>query len=100
MSPAARLMIHDRGVDRIPGQPADPDERRQKLVSYRIGDMCVPALPEREALLSVMAEFADAITQRRPAKTDGHSGLRVLRVLEAATLSAETGGRKIKIERA
>ena len=100
MSPAARLMIHDRGVDRIPGQPADPDERRRKLVSYRIGDMCVPALPEREALLGVMAEFADAITQRRPAKTDGHSGLRVLQVLEAATLSAETGGRKIEIERA
>lgn len=101
MSPAARLMIHDRGVDRLPDQPADdPDERRQKLVSYRIGDMCVPALPEREALLSVMAEFAEAITQRRPAKTDGHSGLRVLQVLEAASLSAESGGRKTEIEQA
>jgi len=100
MSPAARLMIHDRGVDRVPGQPTDPDERRQKLVSYRIGDMCVPALPEREALLSVMAEFAEAITGQRPAKTDGHSGLRVLRVLEAASLSAESGGRKIEVEQA
>ncbi len=98
MSPAARLMIHDRGVDRLPAQPDDLDERRRKLVSYRIGDMCVPALPEREALLSVMAEFADAIARRRPAMTDGRSGLRVLRVLEAASLSAETGGRKIEVE--
>jgi predicted dehydrogenase len=98
MNPAARLMIHDRGVDRLPAQPDDLDERRRKLVSYRIGDMCVPALPEREALLSVMAEFAAAITQRRPAMTDGLSGLRVLRVLEAASLSAETGGRRVEIE--
>jgi predicted dehydrogenase len=98
MSPAARLMIHDRGVDPLPAQPDDFDERRRKLVSYRIGDMCVPALPEREALLGVIAEFADAITRRRPAVTDGRSGLRVLRVLEAASLSAETGGRRIDIE--
>lgn len=45
-----------------------------------------------------MAEFADAIARRRPAMTDGRSGLRVLRVLEAASLSAETGGRKIEVE--
>ena len=98
MSPAARLMIHDRGVDRLPDATADPDERRQKLVSYRIGDMHVPALREREALLEVMAEFADAIVARRRPLTDGRSGLRVLELLEAASTSAERGGMRIGVD--
>jgi len=97
MNPAARLMIHDRGVERRPSGCLDPDERRQALVSYRIGDMRVPALAEREALLSVMAEFAGAITQRRPPLTDGTSGLRVLALLEAASQSADQDGARVGV---
>ncbi len=41
----------------------EEDERRQALISYRTGDTLVPALPEREALLSVMAEFSNAIVR-------------------------------------
>src|SRR5215470_4551342 len=65
MNPAARLMLHDRGVDRIPASALEPDDRRQALISYRVGDIQVPALPEREALRSVLAEFAGAITEHR-----------------------------------
>jgi predicted dehydrogenase len=97
MNPAARLMIHDRGVDRRPAGPLERDERRQALISYRIGDIRVPALPEREALLSVLAEFTDAIAARRQPLTDGTSGLRVLELLEAATRSAESGGTRIPL---
>ena len=35
----------------------------------------------------MIAEFAAAITADRPALTDGHAGLRVLTVLEAASTS-------------
>jgi predicted dehydrogenase len=97
MNPAARLSLHDRGVDRLPAGSVGADERREALVSYRIGDIRVPALPEREALLSVMAEFADAITARRPPLTDGLSGQRVLALLEAASRSAECDGRRIPL---
>ena len=97
MSPAARLMIHDRGVERHQMDSLDPDQRRQALISYRIGDMCVPALPEREALLSVLAEFASAITERRSPLTDGASGLRVLELLQAASRSAEQGGTRVPV---
>ncbi len=97
MNPAARLAIHDRGVERRPGGALAGDERRQALVSYRIGDIRVPTLPEREALLSVMAEFADAISARRQPLTDGAAGLRVLTLLEAASLSAERGGARIRL---
>jgi hypothetical protein len=63
MNPTGRLAIHDRGVDTR--QPAEmpQDERRQALISYRTGDTLIPALPEREALMSVMTEFSEAIIQ-------------------------------------
>jgi predicted dehydrogenase len=97
MNPSARLMIYDRGVDRLEASAVAPDERRQALISYRTGDILVPALPEREALPSVMAEFASAITEGRPPLTDAGSGLRVLKALEAASLSAEQGGARVAV---
>jgi predicted dehydrogenase len=97
MNPSARLMIHDRGVDRLTGSSVTPAERHQALVSYRTGDALIPALPEREALLSVMSEFAEAITEQRPPLTDARFGLRVLRLLEAASQSAERGGMQIPV---
>jgi predicted dehydrogenase len=100
VNPPHRLAVYDRGVDRVRGGPLGPDERRQTLVSYRTGDIWVPALPEREALMSVMAEFASAITEHRPPLTDAAMGLRVIRMLEAASLSAEQGGRGITLNSA
>jgi predicted dehydrogenase len=95
MNPVARIMIHDRGVDLVPAASLGPDERRQALISYRVGDMHAPALPEREALRNVMSEFAGAIGEDRAPLTDGLFGVRVLKLLEAASKSAELGGKKI-----
>jgi predicted dehydrogenase len=54
--------------------------------------MVAPALPEREALQGVMAEFAHCIRTGRASRTDGWSGLRVLDILEAASRSLEFHG--------
>jgi predicted dehydrogenase len=97
MNPSARLMIHDRGVERVLVDMLAPDDRREVLISYRVGDISVPALPEREALMAVMTEFAAAITERRQALTDGRAGIRVLALLEAASRSAENGGIRIPV---
>jgi predicted dehydrogenase len=98
MNPQARLMIHDRGVDLLPAESLARDERTQALISYRTGDILLPALPEREALISVMAEFADAITEGRQPLTDVGAGLRVLALLDAASRSAEQDGIRIPVE--
>jgi predicted dehydrogenase len=97
MNPRARLMLHDRGVDRLPVNSLAPDDRRQALISYRVGDIHGPALPEREALSSVLAEFADAIVERRAPLTDADAGVRVLKLLEAASRSADDGGVRIPV---
>ncbi|TDD70139.1 Gfo/Idh/MocA family protein [Actinomadura rubrisoli] len=98
LNPVQRLAVYDRGVDLAPAGSLGPDERREALISYRVGDVLVPALPEREALREVMAELAAAITEGRPAVTDGRSGLRVVAQLEAATRSVSTGGALVPVQ--
>ena len=66
-NPAARLAVHDRGVDTLEACDVPQDQRRQALISYRTGDTLIPALPEREALLSVMTEFSCGHHRRTPA---------------------------------
>jgi predicted dehydrogenase len=97
MNPSGRLAVHDRGVDRVEAGLMEEDERRQALISYRTGDTLVPALPEREALLSVMAEFSAAIAEQRSPLTDAWAGVRVLALLEAASLSAQSDGARVSL---
>ncbi len=89
-NPAQRLSMYDKGVD-LTG-PVSRQAKREALVSYRIGDMVAPALPEVEGLAGVVRELAAAIREGRPALTDGESGLRVLKVLEAVPHSLAAGG--------
>jgi predicted dehydrogenase len=92
LNPTQRLAIYDRGVDTTNPAELGEQERVRTIVSYRTGDMVAPALPEREALRGVMAEFCAAITERRAPLTDGVSGLRVLALLEAASTSLANRG--------
>ena len=45
MNPSARIMVHDRGVDRVLAGSLTQDDRRQALISYRVGDIHVPGSP-------------------------------------------------------
>lgn len=91
LNPAQRISVHDRGVD-LGIQAEDRlHQRSTATVSYRMGDINVPALPEREALSAMVAEFAAAINEDRAPRTDGAAGLRVLSVLEAVDGSLRTG---------
>jgi len=90
LNPMQRVALYDRGVD-ITMRPDDLAERKQVNVSYRMGDIHVPALREAEALGLMVGEFAAAIREGRPPLTDGHSGMRVLSVLHAIDESLATG---------
>src|SRR4051795_11068558 len=98
MNPSQRLSVYDRGVDRQALEELDADAQKQIKISYRTGDMVAPALREQEALRVMMAEFAAAIRERRPAATDGRAGLRVMTVLEAAARSLALDGVFVNVE--
>jgi predicted dehydrogenase len=97
LDPVHRLAVHDRGVDLRTSDEIGPDTRGRRIVSYRTGDAIIPALANQEALRSVVVEFADAITEGRAPLTDGRSGLRVLALLEAASLSLSKDGATVPI---
>jgi len=92
LNPQQRISVYDRGVDIASVTKTVSPVARDANISYRLGDTWSPALPEREALAGVAAEFASAIREGRPARTDGEAGLRVLSVLDAAHRSLQAGG--------
>ena len=64
------------------------------------GDMWAPQLDSTEALGVELREFVNCIEQGKVPTADGHAGLRVVRILEAATQSLAQRGRVIELERA
>jgi predicted dehydrogenase len=96
LNPQQRLSVYDRGVDLAHQSTAGAD-RTASTISYRLGDTWAPALPEREALGQMVAEFADSIHAGRSPRTDGMAGLRVLSVLEAAKASLAHGGQMMDL---
>jgi predicted dehydrogenase len=95
-NPQQRLAIYDRGVD-FAAINADNSQREAAAISYRLGDMHAPSLPEQEALGNVATEFAAAIAEGRAPRTDGEAGLRVLNVLEAAGRSLGRNGELVPL---
>lgn len=92
IEPTEKVRIYDKGVttNRV---GADREADYQTLVSYRTGDVWAPKLDSTEALRYVVGEFLDSIREGRRPLTDGQSGLRVVRLLEAAQQSIKNGGR-------
>jgi predicted dehydrogenase len=97
INPAQRLSMYDKGVD-LNG-PIAHSVDRQAQVSYRIGDMIAPALPEVEGIAGVVGELAAAIREGRAPLTDGEAGLRVLRILDTVPQSLAAGGAVVALDR-
>jgi predicted dehydrogenase len=96
IEPTEKVRIYDKGVTTNRVGP-DREADYQTLVSYRTGDVWAPKLDSTEALRHVVAEFLESIRTGRRPLTDGQSGLRVVRLLEAAQESIKNGGRLVKV---
>ena len=72
----------------------DPEQRTYQLAD---GEWIVPALDQTEALALVVREFAGSILEDRAPLTDGRSGYRIVRLLEAAQRSIEQNGREVRL---
>ncbi len=96
LNPAQRLCLYDRGVEVT--EAMRQELQRTVKISYRFGDMVAPALPEQEALQGVVSELVGAICEGRRPLTDGLSGLRVLRILDAASRSLRRDGVPVALD--
>src|SRR6476646_4034150 len=88
-----KVKIYDKGVIVKNG----PESLYKLLVSYRSGDMSAPKLDTTEALHLEAQHFAQCIQNGTTPITDGHAGLRVVSVLEAATRSIKQRGKSVRV---
>ena len=82
-----KLKVYDKGVD-VKSQ----EGVYNLLVSYRSGDMWAPHVEQVEALRLELGYFADCIRKDERPFNDGCAGLKVVRMLEAASKSLAKRG--------
>jgi predicted dehydrogenase len=66
-------------------------------VNYRSGDMLAPQLEQVEALQLELKYFVDCIASGETPFNDGRAGLRVVKMLEAASASLLQRGALVKL---
>jgi predicted dehydrogenase len=87
LDPDNQIKIFDKGVAVRASQ-----ERYQALVQYRTGDMRAPKVDQTEALEEVCRDFVRCVQTGERPLADGHAGLRVVQLLQAAQQSMENRG--------
>jgi predicted dehydrogenase len=95
LEPSEKVKIYDKGISFTD----DPAQIYEMRVGYRTGDMWAPKLDGAEALTVEAEHFLDCIEQNKTPLTDGHLGLRVVQMLEAATSSMRGRGETVHLER-
>ena len=88
-----KIKVYDRGISVNPSQ----ENVYQMLIGYRTGDMWAPQIGITEALQTAAGHFVDCIENRKTPTTGGQAGLRVVRLLEAATLSLSRQGALVSL---
>jgi len=94
MEPSEKVKVYDKGIT----INSTPDSLYKALVGYRSGDMFAPQLDVSEALKVEIQHFADCIRTGAEPITGGQAGLRVVRILESASLSMKQRGKLISLK--
>ena len=93
MEPSEKVKVYDKGIT-VNG---NPEAVYKMLIGYRSGDMCAPQLEVTEGLQTEVKHFTQCIERGERPVTDGHAGLRVVSILEAATRSMKQRGRLVEL---
>jgi len=82
-----KVKVYDKGVD-----ITNREGLYDLLVNYRSGDMWAPQLEQVEALRQELSYFVDCISRGQDPFNDGCAGLRIVKMLEAASESLSKRG--------
>jgi predicted dehydrogenase len=85
-----KIKIYDKGVN-----ITSREGLYNLLVHYRSGDMWAPQIEQIEALNKELAYFVDCIMNDKTPFNDGNAGLRVVKMLEAASTSLKLRGQLV-----
>ena len=93
LEPSEKVKVFDKGIT----VTQNSESVYQMLIGYRVGDMWAPQIDATEALATEVTEFLRCVNESARPLTDGHAGLRVVRILEAATTSMADRGRLVEL---
>jgi len=93
VEPTEKIRVYDSGIE------FDYSQENPLQPTYRLGDIYLPRLDQREALLVEAEHFVDCILNGKKPLTDATFGLAVLKVLEASDTSLREGGREVVLSR-
>lgn len=98
-APDQAIVLHDAGIDREHLGRSFPEFQSfgEFQLIQRLGDMHVPRLRGAEPLVEECRHFVESIQNGTTPRTDAESAAEVVAVLEAATLSAATGGARVEL---
>ena len=92
VEPVEKLRIYDKGFDRPPAFT-----EYAQFLSIRNGDVHIPPIPMAEPLERECRHFIECVEHGKRPLCDGHSALKVVRVLEAAQKSLENDGTPVEV---
>ncbi|MDB4870314.1 MAG: oxidoreductase domain protein [Gemmatimonadales bacterium] len=87
------VKVYDKGI----ATQGSTENVHRMLVDYRIGDMWAPHIDPTEALKIEAKHFITCIETGERPTTDGEMGLRVVRILEAASRSMAARGELVEL---
>jgi predicted dehydrogenase len=92
LEPSEKLRVYDTGYNY-----KTDEEKNKLLVDYRTGDVYIPKLEMKEALLEMANDFVQgALNKKQPVSTS-QLGLEVIKILEASQTSIKSNGKEIKL---
>lgn len=92
-SPNEKIKIYDKGIEK----PNYYDNFGEFQYAYRYGDIYIPRIEEHEALGVEGKHFIDCILNNQTPRSDGYSGLRVVKIIEAADESLKRQGAAVSM---
>jgi predicted dehydrogenase len=88
LEPVEKIRIYDKGVE----VPPYTDTFEEFQLSYRNGDVLIRHVPFVEPLRVECNHFVECVQNKTTPQSDGKVGLKVVKVIEAATKSLQNGG--------
>jgi predicted dehydrogenase len=89
-----KVRVYDKGVEAPPYTNSFGDFQ----FSYRYGDITIPNIRFTEPLRVECSHFLECISADKRPLTDGHNGLKVLKIIEAAQESMRNSGAEVQVK--
>jgi len=92
MEPREKLRVYDKGVDRPPEYGSYGES-----LAIREGDIFIPKIPNIEPLAAELGHFVRVARGTEAPRASAEDGVRVVRVLDAASRSLAAGGTPVTL---